>query len=68
MINGKEPTKGNITVDQNLKLDRLSRNTAMGKDMQGKIRKFIDKNPTEKEAQEKIDTLEKAIREIRNGK
>ena len=68
LINGKEPTKGNITVDQNLKLDRLSRNTAMGKDMQGKIRKFIDKNPTEKEAQEKIDTLEKAIREIRNGK
>jgi hypothetical protein len=38
----------------------------MGKDMQGKIRKFIDKNPTEKEAQEKIDTLEKAIREIKS--
>ena len=68
LINGKEPTKGHITVDQNLKLDRLSRHKAMGKDMQSKIRKFIDKNPTKEDAQEKIDNLEKAIKEIKNGK
>ena len=51
LLNGKEPTKGHITVEQNVKLDRLSRDPALkGSGTSGKVRKLIDENPTEERA------------------
>ena len=38
LLNGKVPTEGHITVDQNLKLDRLSRDTVASKDQEIKRR------------------------------
>ena len=64
LINGKIPKSGHITINQNLKLDRLSRNPKFkGTDMQKQVRGFIDTNPTEKESDEKILKLNNIIKE-----
>ena len=72
LINGKAPTKGHITVDQNVKLERLSRDPVFSKtDKPSKIRLFIGKSPTEEKAAEAIVSLQKEIllkrKEIKKG-
>tara|TARA_A100001011_G_scaffold202987_1_gene211392 strand:- start:227 stop:901 length:675 start_codon:yes stop_codon:yes gene_type:complete len=59
LMNGNRPTEGGITVDQNVKLDALSRDPAFkGKQMQAKMKSFINTNPSEKEAAKVIKDLE----------
>ena len=66
LINGKPATKGHITVNQNVKLERLSRDPVFnGTDMPKKVRALIDDNPTEERAQEAIDKINKQIKELR---
>ena len=67
--NIKKPTKGHITVDQNLKLDRLSRDPALkGTDTPAKVRKLIDENPTEDRAAKAIVKLQNAIKKAKEAK
>lgn len=69
LLNGKKPTKGHITVEQNLKLDRLSRDPALkGTDTPAKVRKLIDDNPTEDRAAKAIVKLQNAIKKIKEAK
>ena len=69
LLNGKKPTKGHITVDQNLKLDRLSRDPALkGTDTPAKVRKLIDDNPTEDRAAKAIVKLQNAIKKAKEAK
>ena len=69
LLNGKKPTKGHITVDQNLKLDRLSRDPALkGTDTPAKVRKLIDENPTEDRAAKAIIKLQNAIKKAKEAK
>ena len=64
LINGKLPKAGHITVSQNVKLERLSRDPKFkGADMQKQVREFIDSNPTKEEADEKILKLNTMIKE-----
>ena len=72
LITGKAVKPGHITVDQNLKLERLSRNTKFsssnnvnGVSMQEQVRTFINSNPTIKEADEKIAKLNTIIKEVK---
>ena len=68
LLNGKKPTKGHITVDQNLKLDRLSRDPALkGTDTPAKVRKLIDDNPTEDRAAKAIVKLQNAIKKAKEA-
>ena len=63
LIDGQATVKGNITVDQNVKLDRLSRDPVFkGSDMQKQVKEFIASQPTEKEAEEKINKLQEMIK------
>ena len=69
LLNGKKPTKGHITVDQNLKLDRLSRDPALkGTDTPAKVRKLIDENPTKDRADKAIVKLQNAIKKAKEAK
>ena len=69
LLNGKKPTKGHITIDQNLKLDRLSRDPALkGTDTPTKVRKLIDDNPTEDRAAKAIVKLQNAIKKAKEAK
>ena len=69
LLNGKKPTKGHITVEQNLKLDRLSRDPALkGTDTPAKVRKLIDDNPTEDRAAKAIVKLQNAIKKTKEAK
>ena len=69
LLNGKKPTKGHITIDQNLKLDRLSRDPALkGTDTPAKVRKLIDDNPTEDRAAKAIVKLQNAIKKTKEAK
>tara|TARA_R100001463_G_scaffold92418_1_gene147173 strand:+ start:2159 stop:2782 length:624 start_codon:yes stop_codon:yes gene_type:complete len=69
LLNGKEPTKGHITVEQNIKLDRLSRDPALkGSGTSGKVRKLIDENPTEERAAKAIVKLQNAIKKTKESK
>ena len=69
LLNGKEPTKGHITVEQNVKLDRLSRDPALkGSGTSGKVRKLIDENPTEERAAKAITKLQNAIKKAKETK
>lgn len=69
LLNGKKPTKGHITVEQNLKLDRLSRDPALkGTDTPAKVRKLIDENPTEDRAAKAIVKLQNAIKKAKEAK
>ena len=64
LINGKLPKAGHITVDQNVKLERLSRDPKFkGADMQKQVREFINSNPTKEEADAKILKLNTIIKE-----
>ena len=69
LLNGKEPTKGHITVEQNIKLDRLSRDPALkGSGTSAKVRKLIDENPTEERAAKAIVKLQNAIKKTKESK
>ena len=69
LLNGKEPTKDHITVEQNVKLDRLSRDPALkGSGTSGKVRKLIDENPTEERAAKAITKLQNAIKKAKETK
>ena len=68
LLNGKKPTKGHITVDQNIKLDRLSRDPNLKAGTAAKVRKLIDDNPTEKRANEAIVKLQNAIKKAKEAK
>ena len=64
LINGKLPKAGHITVDQNVKLERLSRDPKFkGADMQKQVKEFINSNPTTEEADAKILKLNTIIKE-----
>ena len=66
LLNGKVPTEGHITVDQNVKLDRLSRDPVFkGTDTSKKVRELIDANPTEDKAQKAIEKLQAKIKKLR---
>tara|TARA_R100001443_G_scaffold12387_5_gene22010 strand:+ start:4353 stop:5042 length:690 start_codon:yes stop_codon:yes gene_type:complete len=66
LLNGKKPVEGGITVEQNVKLDRLSRDPALkGTDTQSIIRTFIDTMPTEEKAEEAIEKLKTKIKETK---
>tara|TARA_R110002020_G_scaffold3552_6_gene15893 strand:- start:5597 stop:6280 length:684 start_codon:yes stop_codon:yes gene_type:complete len=66
LLNGKVPTEGHITVDQNVKLDRLSRDPVFkGTDTSKKVRELIDANPTEDKAQNAIEKLQAKIKKLR---
>jgi hypothetical protein len=66
LLNGKVPTEGHITVDQNVKLDRLSRDPIFkGTDTSKKVRELIDANPTEDKAQKAIEKLQAKIKKLR---
>ena len=66
LINGQKPKEGYITVDQNVKLDRLSRDPVFkGTDTSTKVKTLINSNPTEEKAQAAIDKLDKKIKELR---
>jgi hypothetical protein len=64
LFNGDLPTKGKVTVDQNVKLRRLANNRVFkDSDMVKQVDSFIIDSPTEKQAEEKIKKLEQAIKE-----
>ena len=66
LLNGKMPTEGHITVDQNVKLDRLSRDPVFkGTDTSKKVRELINANPTEDKAQKAIEKLQAKIKKLR---
>ena len=68
LINGQAPIKGQITVDQNVKLLRLSNNKVFkGIDMAKQVKEFITSNPSEEEAEIKTDKLVKIIKESKNA-
>ena len=65
LINGQATAKGKITVDQNVKLDRLSRDPVFkddGSNMSAQVRDFIASMPTEEAAEEKISKLQDIIK------
>tara|TARA_R110000824_G_scaffold114532_8_gene265145 strand:+ start:9953 stop:10576 length:624 start_codon:yes stop_codon:yes gene_type:complete len=69
LLNGKEPTEGHITVEQNIKLDRLSRDPALkGSDTSAKVRQLINENPTEERASKAIIKLQNAIKKTKETK
>lgn len=68
LLNGKKPTKGHITVDQNIKLDRLSRDPALKSGTSARVRKLIDENPTEARAAKAIVKLQNAIKKAKETK
>jgi|TARA_R110000824_G_scaffold261868_5_gene450622 hypothetical protein len=64
LFNGDLPTKGKVTVDQNVKLRRLANNRVFkDSDMVKQVDIFIIDGPTEKQAENKIKKLEQAIKE-----
>ena len=66
LLNGKVPTDGHITVDQNVKLDRLSRDQVFkSTDTSKKVRALIDTNPTEEKAEAAIVKLQESIKKLR---
>lgn len=66
LLNGKVPTDGHITVDQNVKLDRLSRDPVFkSTDTSKKVRALIDTNPTEEKAEAAIVKLQESIKKLR---
>ena len=66
LLNGKMPTEGHITVDQNVKLDRLSRDPVFkGTDTSKKVRELINANPTKDKAQKAIEKLQAKIKKLR---
>ena len=66
LLNGKVPTEGHITVDQNVKLDRLSRDPVFkGTDTSKKVRELINANPTKDKAQNAIEKLQAKIKKLR---
>ncbi len=66
LLNGKAPVAGGITVDQNVKLDRLSREPELkGSSTSTKIREFIDTMPTQEAAEKAIVKLQTKIKQIK---
>ena len=66
LLTGKTPVEGGITVDQNVKLDRLSRDPVFkGSDTQAVIRTYIDTMPTKESADKAITKLQNKIINIK---
>ena len=69
LLTGKPPTKGHLTVEQNIKLDRLSRDPVFNStSVYGDTRTFMHTNPTIKEADAAIIALQLKIKEKRKEK
>ena len=67
LLNGKKPVDGHITVDQNVKLDRLSRDPALkDTDTAKKTKEWMNTNPTEKQADDAINKLVERISDAKN--
>jgi len=61
-IKGKTPVKGGMTVDQSVKLDRLSRNKLLKENEQAKVNALLkDADASEEVTAEKITQLETLI-------
>jgi len=56
-IDGSVPKEGEITVDQNVKIDRLMRSSLLSDEEMNKIKKWMKSTPSEKMASEKIDVI-----------
>ena len=67
--NGVMPTKGKMTVDQRVKLDRLSRNRHLDDEETKKIQAIMkDHSRTEEQIQETMDKVQKTIENRRKSK
>ena len=63
LVTGQSTAKGKITIDQNVKLERLSRDPVFnGSGMSTQVKEFISSIPTEKQAEEKIEKLKDIIK------
>ena len=60
-LDGSIPKKGEITVEQNVKLDRLMRNALLTDPEMKKIKAWTKGTPSEEMATEKIDMISKLI-------
>jgi len=63
-INGDMPTKGGITPDQRVKLDRLSRNNHLSPQGKARVKAIMnDANTSEEDAALRIEEINKVIKE-----
>lgn len=68
LIDGQKTQPGKITVDQNIRLDTLSRDPVFkGTNMSKQVRDFIASIPTEEEAKEKISKLRDIIKKEKSN-
>ena len=61
-LDGTAPKDGELTVSQNVKIDRLSRHRLLSEAETVKVREWMRKHPSESEAEEKIKTIESLIK------
>jgi|14BtaG_2_1085337.scaffolds.fasta_scaffold32890_2 hypothetical protein len=61
-IDGTVPKNGELTVNQNIKIDRLSRNRMLKSAETDKIREWMRKHPSEEEAEDQIKKIETLIK------
>ena len=62
-LDGTTPKNGELTIAQNVKLDRLSRNKLLTDKETNKIRDWMRTHPSEADADEKMKTKEKLIKQ-----
>lgn len=60
-LDGSEPKEGEMTVDQNVKLDRLARHKSLTDVETKKIKDWMKKKPSEDEANIQIDKITELI-------
>lgn len=60
-LDGSVPEQGEITVDQNVKLDRLSRHKSLSDEETKKIKDWMNKKPSEIEADKQIEKITELI-------
>lgn len=70
LLDGRRPEQGTITVDQNKKIDKLSRNPNLSDKATKQIKEFLKKDPlpTEKEAENAINQLKTRIEQAKKKK
>ena len=61
LLSGDRPENGGITVDQNIKLDKLSRSNFVTSEDRKVVKDFMNKKPTEKSAENAINKLQEKI-------
>jgi len=61
-LDGTEPKNDELTVSQNVKIDRLSRHRLLSDSETRKVREWMRTHPSEHEAEEKIKTIESLIK------